>query len=152
MKRTKFTVINCSPQHLSASAPRTTWSCVAQSASHESFDADGNLYVADGYIRKIDKAGTVSTWAKATSIAIDLAFGPDGTLYVAQGKVPVISSFDKQGKETILVRATRSRKYPPYGPFAQADFGLLLGLAIGTNGFLYVADQSNRSIWTIYIR
>jgi serine/threonine protein kinase, bacterial len=106
-------------------------------------DGAGNVYVTESvnpYIRKITPQGQVSTIANG--IYFGMAFDAAGNLYVtgyyniteitANGVQKVIAGTGAQGAQD--------------GPAGSATFDGLEGIAIDTEGGLYVCDQGNNLI------
>ncbi len=94
------------------------------------FGPDGRLYVGDrsGSILVVHD-GTVTPFAEIppSVAAFHLAFGPDGNLYVA---APTLSSHD------VVYRVTPSGDVE----IVASGFGRPQGLAVDSNGLLYVVD------------
>jgi sugar lactone lactonase YvrE len=124
-------------------------------------DADGNLYVADTLnhrIRKIAQDGTPSTFA-GTGVAgfadgdvavaqfnepIGLALAADGTLYVADSKNHRIRAISASG--LVTTHAGLGTSGFTDGVDTGARFATPHGLALGSDGTLYVADRGNHRI------
>lgn len=125
-------------------------------------DAAGNLYIADrsAYrIRKLSPAGVVSTYA-GTGVRgyadgpalsaqfnspVGLAMDAGGNLYVTDRDNPRVRRIDAAGNVTTIA-GTGTAGYAD-GPAGQAQFGLLYGLCLSSNGQeLYVADGGNHRI------
>jgi streptogramin lyase len=127
------------------------------------YDAQGNLYVADGpgqRIRKVDAGGAVTTVAgsgapilfgsgvaggyrdgpAATaqfSEPVGVAVAPDGTIYVADLLNHCIRAIKGGVVSTFAGSPGRTGKAD--GPLATASFGVLRGIAID-DGTIYVTD------------
>jgi sugar lactone lactonase YvrE len=125
-------------------------------------DADGNLYVADGCaIRKLSTAGVVSTIAGQSGVrgysngvgtnalfgygVGGLALDQSGDLYVADSENYVVRKVSPAG-----VVSTVAGQAGVYGHLddvgTNALFRYIGGLAIDTNGNVYVADSDNSLI------
>ena len=111
--------------------------------------ADGAVYVAEGSgrIRKITPAGEVTTLAGVGFLnPAGVAVGPDGALYVADllsNKIQKITM--SGGVATVSTLAGSDASGSADGPGAQARFNGPIGVAVGADGAVYVADsRSNR--------
>ncbi|MFC5451700.1 stalk domain-containing protein [Paenibacillus aestuarii] len=139
-----------------------------------SADAKGQVYVADAgnnAIRKIDANGQVTTLAgsgvlgnedgqggKATfNHPSDVAVAPDGTVYVADTLNHLIRKITPNGAVTTLNAAsTRAVQVRPGeaafagdyedGPLSAAKFNEPSGLALDSQGNLFVSDAGNQCI------
>lgn len=125
---------------------------------------DGVIYIADTdnhRIRKIDTNGTVSTFAGSgeegnqdgqgvnadfngpTSIAIDNS----GNLYVADCLNNIIRKITPDGTvKTIAGNGVYSFKNADAGQALDARFKRPQGIAVGTDGSIYIADTENHMI------
>lgn len=121
--------------------------------------SDGSLYVADTHnnrIRKIDSLGQVTTVAGSVSGFVDgpvssarfrlpygLAIDGAGTLYVADRgnhrlrmiKAGMVSTLAGSGSAGLV-----------NGPAAMAQFNRPKGVALGSNGQIYISDHGNHAI------
>lgn len=131
--------------------------------SSATFDAAGNLYIADtnnNSIRKISRGGIVTLLAGNGSSAgtgdgtgTDARFnGPagivaasDGTLYVADTGNHTIRKVTSAGVVTLYAGVVGSRGNAD-GAAASATFSFPSGLALDSSGNLYVADYGNQVI------
>ncbi|CAJ0719597.1 Virginiamycin B lyase [Ralstonia edaphis] len=124
-------------------------------------DANENVYVADysnNMIRKITPAGVVTTLAGTTTAGSDngaaalatfngpsgIALSSSGTLYVAEWFNSDIRQISPAGMVTTLAGSGATGSDDGVG--TAATFSLPVGIAIGTNGVLYVADDGNNLI------
>ena len=125
---------------------------------------DGTVYIADAgesnRIRKISPEGILSTLAGANEGYADgagasgsfntpsgLALAPDGNLLVADTGNNRIRKVTPEGQVT-TVAGDGTAGYRD-GPAAQAQFNGVIGVAVGTNGNIYVADSYNDRIRVI---
>ncbi|MEB3197168.1 MAG: NHL repeat-containing protein [Candidatus Sericytochromatia bacterium] len=124
--------------------------------------SDGTLYVADSgnhCIRKVSREGTVSTWAGSHQGAADgtgasaqfhspagLALHRDGTLYVADAGNHRIRKISRDGVVSTVAGSVRGFAD---GQGAAAQFSSPCGVALGSNGPLYVTDKDNHRIRVI---
>ncbi len=124
-------------------------------------DANENVYVADysnNMIRKITPAGVVTTLAGSTTAGSDngaaalatfngplgIAITPSGTLYVAEWFNCDVRQISAAGVVSTLAGSGACGSDDGVG--AAATFSLPVGLTIGTNGVLYVADDGNNMV------
>lgn len=122
---------------------------------------DGNLYVADGGANKILRIaadGTVTTYAGTGAGGADdgdrstatfvypfaLAFDRAGNLYIADSLNQRIRKITPAGMVSTL--AGTGIQGDVDGPGASATFRYPQGIAVDNEGFVYVADASNRKI------
>lgn len=122
---------------------------------------DGSLYIADlGHhrVRRVDPAGFITTvagngdWGQdpdededgipAVEARLDnprlIALGPDGSLYI--GEELRIRKVDSQGIITTVAGGEISGFTGDGGPALGATFEMIMGLAVGPDGSLYVSD------------
>lgn len=124
------------------------------------FDAQGNLIVADfgnSAIRKVTPQGNVTTVAGNGSPGdVDGALAqamfdfPSGVAIDGKGDILVSDTYDQAirvigagGVRTVA--GTGTSGYLD-GPGASAEFSVPLGMAMGPNGDLYVADANNQRV------
>lgn len=130
-------------------------------------DAAGNAYVTDSNcaIRKITPQGVVSTFAgtlgqcgSADGTGANARFNgptgigvaPDGTVYVADSRNNTIRKITQQGVVTTLAgKADDDEILFQDGSGQQARFNFPYGLAVDSNGMIYVADALNNRIRVI---
>jgi sugar lactone lactonase YvrE len=126
-------------------------------------DSSGNVYVADTYdstIRKITPAGEVTTLAGKTeepgssdgtgadgsfSNPIGVAVDSNGNVYVADAGNATIRKITSAGVVTTLAGAA-GQTGSADGPGADARFNYPEGVAVDSNGNVYVADTNNSTI------
>jgi sugar lactone lactonase YvrE len=129
-------------------------------------DASGTLYVADNgnyTVRKITPAGVVTTLAglarhKGSAEGAGatarfhtpngLAVDSYGTVYVADYINSVIRQITPRGEVTTFAGELKGWRNVD-GPRAQARFEFPFGVAVGPNGWVYVADSGSRTIRVI---
>jgi len=113
-------------------------------------DASGNIYVADSgnhIIRKITPAGVVTTLAsgqfnKLIGIAVDVS----GNTYVADASFDTIYKITQSGAVTVLAGGGSPQGGSANGTGSAAGFNYPTGIALDTNGNLYVTDSKNATI------
>lgn len=108
-------------------------------------DEDRNLYVADTFadtIYKITPQGEIVTEVFGVSEPMGICW-QDGSLYVAEtGQNRVVSV--KDGKITVVAGSGEAGRAD--GPAEEATFASPQGVAIGSDGTVYVADTDNSAI------
>jgi gliding motility-associated-like protein len=122
-------------------------------------DAAGNVYVADGssrLIRKIDPGGVVTTFAGAGQ-ANAFVFGdpqqvvvdPSNNVYVTDGLKNQVMKITSSG--VVSVVAGSGSQGSANGTGISASFNGPVGITIGGDGSLYVADSFNNLIRKISV-
>jgi sugar lactone lactonase YvrE len=101
---------------------------------------DGSIYFVGGtVIRKIDTAGNISTIATDLGSIRGMAIDAAGTLYIANDNRHCIYNV-KDGVKTVIAGTLNS------GGDALNKLKYPEGIAIGPDGYLYVADNTNYRI------
>ena len=128
-------------------------------------DSAGNLYIADSgnhVVRMVNSQGNISTYAGNGvlgyagdgSLAINaqlstptgLAFDSSGNLYVSDSGLNVIRLVTPGGL-IVTIGGNGSAGYSgDGGPASQATFNTASGIALDTQGDMYVADAGNNAI------
>lgn len=106
----------------------------------------GEVYIADtdnGMIRRLDTEGNVTTYCSGLAEPTGL-FWYDGALYVAETGSHCISRI-KDGVRTILAGMSGEEGYTD-GRASAARFRSPLGVAVGEDGTLYIADTGNGAV------
>jgi RHS repeat-associated protein len=135
--------------------------------THGSIGPDGSLYVVDlrnGRIRKIDTNGVINTVAgngqvgfsgdggSATLASLNLlngsglAIAPDGSLYISDSGNDRIRKVTLDGNITTIAGTGVGGFSGDGGPASQARLNSPSGIAIASDGSLYIADSANRRI------
>lgn len=130
-------------------------------------DSGGNIFLADSQnhaIRKITTNGVVTTFAGQLGISGDLdatgtnalfnspcgiAFDGSGNLYVSDTGNNIIRKITPAGAVSTVAGIAGSGGFGD-GSAGNALFNSPLGIAIGTNGAIFVADSGNHAIRIIY--
>ncbi len=113
---------------------------------------DGNLYVADGETNRIWRIapdGAVSTVAANLNTPSALALAPDGTLVVADTGSHTIKRVELASGQVKLVAGTEKSAGFADGSGAEARFNGPVGVAVGADGTVFVADTYNDRIRAI---
>lgn len=126
-------------------------------------DGNGNVYVADtgnDTIRRITPSGVVTTLAGAAGVAgsadgpaaaarfnspVGVALDAGGNIYVADETNDTIRKITPTGIVSTLA-GTPGSKGSEDGTGASAQFDRPSGIAVDTNGNIYVADATNETI------
>lgn len=140
-------------------APAT--SATLSSPADLTFDADGNLLIADTFnhrIRRIDAAGVISTvvgdgkstYSAADSTALEvslnnpqgIALDRDGNLFIADTYNHVVRRVDRGGNVTTFA-GTEAGLAGDGGPANKAQLNLPQAVAVAPDGSVYVSDAAN---------
>ena len=108
-------------------------------------DGQGNLYVADtgrGIIYVISEQGEVSTYCTGLNAPMGICWH-DGALYVAETGEHRIMRV-QNGSGTVV--AGTSEEGDADGPAKDATFSSPQGVAVGSDGSIYVCDTVNASV------
>jgi sugar lactone lactonase YvrE len=131
-------------------------------------DSNGNLYIADGRnnrrVRRVDSTGRITTIAGNGSPAFSGDDGPatqagltpyavaldaNGNIYIADADNRRVRRVDAQGTIT-TVAGTGAKGYAREGQAAAAAaLGFPSGVAVDTQGRLYIADYNNAVIYRV---
>jgi len=107
---------------------------------------EGELYVADtgnGSIRCISTKGQVSTWFSGLSEPTGICWA-DGALYVAETGAHCISKISG-GLRTVAAGSAGTSGYKD-GPAAESLLRAPLGVTVGPDGTVYIADTGNSAV------
>lgn len=108
-------------------------------------DSAGNLYVADSgnhKIRRVSKSGVITTLMDADPRG--LAIDPAGNLYYTMGHS--VFKVTPQGAVTRIAGDGLGRYAGDGGPAAAASLNTPVGIAVGPDGTIYVADVWNERV------
>jgi sugar lactone lactonase YvrE len=127
-----------------------------------SFDAKGNLYVADyKSVRKIDPSGTITTVAgtgelgysgdggpatEAKLTAYDLALDHKGNIYICDLENQRIRKVDRDGIIHTVAGTGKKGYSGDGGPATKAALKDPWGVAVDREGNVYIADHHNRVV------
>ncbi len=108
-------------------------------------DGEGNLYIADtnnSCIRKVTTNGDVSTYAGGLSEPTGLCW-QNGSLYVAESGANRILKITGGAAEIV---AGSGQEGNQDGEAAQASFSSPQGVAVSSDGIIYVSDTGNGAV------
>ena len=119
-------------------------------------DGSGNIFIADSInrnIRKIDKQGIISTIAEASLEALGTEVHPNGIVFDKVGSIffsdsgsSKVYKIDMSGAITLIAGTGDFGDHGDKGPALEAGLRSPGGLAIGPDGFLYIAEQTTHRI------
>ncbi|MBX7060107.1 MAG: hypothetical protein K1X52_00460 [Pyrinomonadaceae bacterium] len=112
---------------------------------------DGQIYVSDGKkdcIWKIDQQGRSAVFASGLNTPSQLAFLPDGSLIVADTGSNTIRSIDSGGVSKVIAGII-GEAGDNDGAATEARFRGPIGVAVGKDGRIFVADSYNDRIRVI---
>ena len=112
--------------------------------------SDHTLYFVDAAnqrVRKIARNGLVSTVIQTTAAGV--ALDPSGTVYVADTNLHSIERIDPQGQVTVLAGTGTPGFGGDGGLAASAQLNSPSGLAVDSQGNVYIADTGNSRIRVI---
>ncbi len=125
---------------------------------------DGSIFIADGYnnrIRKISPDGIITTIAGNPSgneldngpaklikigAPMSIALGPDGSIYFAENARHRIRKIDPQGTLSVIAGTGLHGLSGDGGPAKDAKLNSPRGIAVASDGSIYIADTNNHRI------
>lgn len=116
---------------------------------------DQTVYVSDGgsgVIWKIALDGSVKQVAANLDVPSAIALAPDGAIVVAETGSHTITRVDPVSGQSQLIAGVRGRSGFADGEAARALFNAPVGVAVGADGTIYVADTYNDRIRAIDAR
>jgi sugar lactone lactonase YvrE len=114
--------------------------------------ADGTIYVSDGEtgrIYQLAPGGAAKVVAENLNTPSAIAIAPDGTLVVADTGSHTIKRLETKDGRVSVIAGVENRAGFSDGNGADALFNGPVGLAVGKDGTIYVADTYNDRIRTI---
>ena len=119
-------------------------------------DGSGNIFIADSInrnIRKVDKNGVISTIAEANLEGLGTEVHPNGIVVDKVGSIffsdsgsSKVYKIDTNGAITLIAGTGDFGDHGDEGPALEAGLRSPGGLAIGPDGFLYIAEQTTHRI------
>ncbi len=113
------------------------------------FSPSGDAYVVDneaGAVLKVDTTGRMTTVAKGLTDPEGIAVDRDGNIYVAEGLGYRVVRISPSGDKTTVAGNGTPGFLGDGGPATQAQLNRPSGVAVDTNGDLYIADTANHRI------
>lgn len=127
-------------------------------------DPAGNIYIADGTVRRVDTAGVITTYAGGGSpddgigdglpatqsllVATGLGLDAAGNLFITDASHNTVRKVDASDPHLISTVAGdgSSGSDGDGGPATAAQLNGPTGVAVDSAGNLYIADQNNRKV------
>jgi DNA-binding beta-propeller fold protein YncE len=153
----------CDPFAPRLFSPGTATDVNLNSPQDVAVDSAGNVYIADTFNRRIEKvdtngvlsvvAGTgdwgVPAAGSATSSMLEQPFGvavdSSGDVFIADGEANVVAKVDTNGVLSIIA-GTGSYGSPTAGPATSSGLGGPRGVAVDSDGNVYIANTFGYSI------
>ncbi|HVG31952.1 MAG TPA: hypothetical protein VM911_02695, partial [Pyrinomonadaceae bacterium] len=113
---------------------------------------DQTIYVSDGdtgHIWQIALDGQVKPVAENLDVPSGIALAPDGTLVVAETGSHTIVRVDLKTGQSQIIAGIKGRSGYNDGEGTRAQFNGPIGVAVGSDGTIYVADTYNDRIRAI---
>jgi sugar lactone lactonase YvrE len=113
---------------------------------------DQTIYVSDGetgHIWQVALDGQVKPVAENLDVPSGIALAPDGTLVVAETGSHTIIRVDLKTGQSQIIAGIKGRSGFNDGEGTRAQFNGPIGLAVGPDGTIYVADTYNDRIRAI---
>ena len=115
-------------------------------------DDDGNIFVSDGAggrIYRISTEGAVTVVTEQLDMPSALALSPDGTLIVANTGAHTIARVDLKTDRVSIVAGAPGMSGDADGSSTESRFNAPIGVAVGKDGTIFVADTYNDRIRAI---
>jgi uncharacterized protein (TIGR03437 family) len=117
-------------------------SALLQFPNAVAIDANGNMYIADGNVNGIRKVSANGTIASFSNIyALDLKVDSAGNLYAVDGYATAYK-ISPSGTSTVIAGGTQGFAGDG-GPATSAKLNTPSGIALDTQGNIYIADTDN---------
>ncbi len=116
------------------------------------FDKKGNLFISDGEAGKIwqaDKAGTLKVVTDKLDTPSGIAFDKTGDLYAADPGSHTIKKINVTSGEVSIIAGVENQPGFLDGDAQAALFNAPIGIAVGEDGKIFVADTYNDRIRVI---
>ncbi len=113
---------------------------------------DGSVYVADGEANRVWRIapdGTAATVAENLNTPSAIALAPGGTIVVADTGSHTVKRINVQSGQVTLVAGTENRSGYADGSGSEARFNGPVGVAVGREGTIFVADTYNDRVRAI---
>jgi sugar lactone lactonase YvrE len=113
---------------------------------------DGAIYVSDGdagRIFQLAPGGATKVVGENLNVPSAIAFAPDGTLVFAETGSHTIKRIDAQSGRVMLIAGTENKAGFADGSGAAALFNAPVGVAVASDGTIFVADTYNDRIRAI---
>ncbi len=112
---------------------------------HHSYAASrGTLYLGSGEQRNIETLNSIlDTVVSGASNISNLAIAPDGTIYFSETNAARVKKRDPSGTITVVAGTGVSGFSGEGGPATSAQLNAPQGLALGSDGSLFIADTNN---------
>ena len=146
-------------ERVQLAATRTLWSATAgQNATHSgnpfgiAVAADGTVFVADGEknnLSQITPDGATKVITENLNTPSAVALAPDGTLVVADTGSHTIKRVEPRGGGVNIIAGIENRAGFADGAPSSALFDGPIGVVVGSDGTIYVADTYNDRIRAI---
>jgi DNA-binding beta-propeller fold protein YncE len=109
-------------------------------------DADGNCYVTDGAggkLFRLDSEGRVSLITDQLDMPSAVAVAPDGSIVVANTGAHTVVRVDAETGRVSVIAGKPGESGDADGAGADAGFNAPVGVAVGKDGTIFVADTYN---------
>jgi sugar lactone lactonase YvrE len=115
-------------------------------------DGDDRIFVSDGTanrLYRINADGSLKTITSELDMPSAIAFAPDGTLVVANTGAHTVVRVDVETGQVSVVAGEAGTSGYADGEAAQSRFNAPVGVAVGEDGVVFVADTYNDRIRAI---